>query len=91
MFSCSECLQKTAEHKFVDMQRCRLPRCGLYRMLPSTLWETPRVKFERVSSEDCRTPVRGQTVKQSTEIRSAFEFFATAHKNEIYLLPTELD
>ena len=29
------------------------------------------MKFQRVLSEDCRTPVRGQTVKQSAEIRSA--------------------
>ena len=38
--------------------------------------ESPRVKFQRVSSEDCSTPVRGLTVKQNAEIRSAF--FATA-------------
>ena len=42
------------------------PRCG----------ESPRVKFQRVSSEDCSTPVRGQAVNQSAELRSAF--FATA-------------
>ena len=36
------------------------------------------MKFQRVSSEDCRTPVRGQTVKQRAEIRSAFEFFTIA-------------
>ena len=35
------------------------------------------MKFQRVSSEDHRTPVRGQTVKQSAEMRSALEFFAT--------------
>ena len=32
----------------------------------------------RVSSEDCRTPFRGQAVKQSAKMRSAVEFFATA-------------
>ena len=54
--------------------------------------ESPCAKLQRrVSSEDCRTPVRGQTVKQSAEMRSALEFFAIAHKNEVYLLPTELD
>ena len=113
-----ECHQKIAEHHFVDRQRSRVPRCGLHRMLPSSLWEkspcevsesvirrlqntiswtdseaecpdavclacshrhcgeSPRVKFQRVSSEDRRTPVRGQTVKQNAEIRSAF--YATA-------------
>ena len=44
--------------------------------------------------------VRGQAVEQSSEMRSALEFFATtqscregcqAYKNEVYLLPTELD
>ena len=49
------------------------------------------MKFQRVSSEDHRTPVRGQTVKQSAEFRPPFEFFATAHKNKVYLFPTELD
>ena len=43
---------------------------------------------------------RGQAVEQSAEFRSALEFFATAqscregcqaYKNEVYLLPTELD
>ena len=33
--------------------------------------ETPRAKFQRVSSEDCRTPVRGQAVKQSSEFQSS--------------------
>ena len=37
------------------------------------------VRSYLVSSEDRRTPVRGQAVKQSTELRSALEFFATAH------------
>ena len=41
--------------------------------------ESPRVKFQRVSSEDCSTPVRGQAVNQSAEIQSAFVFFATAY------------
>ena len=40
--------------------------------------ESPSAKLQRVSSEDCRTPVRGQ-VKQSAEMRSALELFATAH------------
>ena len=40
--------------------------------------ESPRAKLQRVSSEDCRTPVRGQAVEQSAEMRSALEFFATA-------------
>ena len=33
--------------------------------------ESHRAKLQRVSSEDCRTPVRGQAVKQSAEMRSA--------------------
>ena len=61
--------------------------------------ESPRSKLQRVSSGDCRSPVRGQAVEQSVEMRSALEIFATAHscrvffqafKNEVYLLPTEL-
>ena len=36
------------------------------------------VTWQRVSSEDRRTPVRGQAVKQSAEMRCALEFFATA-------------
>ena len=75
-WTCSE-----AECRDAVCLACSHRRCG----------ESPRVKFQRVSSEDCRTPVRGQTVKQSVEMRSALEFFATAHKNEVYLLPTELD
>ena len=35
--SCSECHQKTAEHHFVDRQCSSVPRCGLSRMLPTTL------------------------------------------------------
>ena len=49
--------------------------------------ESPRAKLQRVSSEDCRTPVPGQTVKQCSEMRSALEFFATAQST---LLPTTL-
>ena len=41
--------------------------------------ESPRVEFQRVSSEDCRTPICGQAVKQNAEMRSALEFFVTAH------------
>ena len=41
--------------------------------------ESPRAKLQRVSSEDYRTPVRGQAVNQSAEMRSVLEFFATAH------------
>ena len=40
--------------------------------------KVPRAKLQRVSSEDCRTPVCGQAVKQSAEMQSALEFFATA-------------
>ena len=40
--------------------------------------ESPRAKLQRVSSEDRRTPVCGQAVEQSAEMRSALEFFATA-------------
>ena len=40
--------------------------------------ESPRSKLQRVSSEDLRTPVLGQAVNQSAEMRSALEFFATA-------------
>ena len=39
--------------------------------------ESPHVKLQRVSSEDHRTPVCGQAVKQSAVMRSALEFFAT--------------
>ena len=62
--------------------------------------ESPHANLQRVSSEDHRTPFRGQAVEQSAEMRSALEFFATAqscregcqaYKNEVYLLPTELD
>ena len=40
--------------------------------------ESPRVKLQRLSSEDFRTSVRGQAVKQISEMPSALEFFATA-------------
>ena len=40
--------------------------------------ESPRAKLQRVSSEDRRTPFRGQVVKQSTEMRPVLDFFATA-------------
>ena len=46
---------------------CSQRRCG----------ESPRAKLQRVSSEDRRTPVCGQAVKQSAVMRSALEFFAT--------------
>ena len=45
---------------------CSQRRCG----------ERLHVKLQSVSSEDCRTPVRGHSAKQNAEIRSAF--FATA-------------
>ena len=54
-------------------------------MFPTTLWESPRAKFQRLSSEDCRTPVRGQAVDQSAEFRSALEFFATAQMFIIHI------
>ena len=47
-----------------------------------------------------RTPGLGHAVNQIAEVQSALEFFATAHlfpdgfqayKNEVYLLPSELD
>ena len=41
--------------------------------------ESPRSKLQRVSSEDLRTTVRRQAMNQSAEMRSAMEFFATAH------------
>ena len=47
---------------------CSQRRCG----------ESPHVKLQRVSSENHRTQVRGQAVKQSSEIQSALEFFATS-------------
>ena len=40
---------------------CSRPRCV----------ESPGAKLQRVSSEDCRTAIRGQAVKQSAEMRSA--------------------
>ena len=68
---------------------CSQQRCG----------ESPRAKLQRVSSDDRRTPVCGQAVKQSAEMRSALEFATAqscrkgcqAYKNEVYLLQTELD
>ena len=36
-------------------------------------------KLQRVSSEDLRTPFRGLAVNQNSGMRSALEFFATAH------------
>ena len=48
---------------------CSQRRCG----------GSPRSKLQRVSTEDQRTQVLGQAVNQSAEMRSAFEFFATAH------------
>ena len=39
---------------------------------------TVPVRSLRMSSEDRRTPVRRQTLKQSAELRSALELFATA-------------
>ena len=47
---------------------CSQRRCG----------ESPHVKLQRVSSENHRTQVRGQAVKQSSEIQSALEFFTTS-------------
>ena len=40
--------------------------------------ESSRAKLQSVLSEVCRTPVCGQAVKQSAEMRSALVFFATA-------------
>ena len=42
-------------------------------------WESHRSKLQRVSSEDRRTSVLGKAMNQSAEMRSALEFFATAH------------
>ena len=76
--------------QFRTQGACSQRRCG----------ESPRAKLQRVSSEDRRTPVCGQAVKRSAKMRSALEFFATAqscregcqaYKNEVYVLPTELD
>ena len=47
------------------------------------------MKLQRVSSEDCRTPFRGQAVKQSAELQSALEFFATAHSFRVRTLESE--
>ena len=57
----------------------RLHNAHTGSMLPTTLWESPRSKLQKVSSEDRRTPVLGQAVNQSAELWSALEFFATAH------------
>ena len=43
---------------------------------PNDVVEKVPVRSLRVSSEDRRTPVRGQTVKQCAELRSALESFA---------------
>ena len=47
---------------------CTQRRCG----------ESPRSKFQRMSTEDLKATVLGQAVNQSAEMRSALEFFATA-------------
>ena len=47
-------------------------------MLPTTLWGMSPFEVQKVSSEDLRTPVLGQAVNQSSELRSALVFFATA-------------
>ena len=52
--------QRALDGMKVDSITCSHRRCG----------ESPRVKFQRMSSEDCRTPVRGQTVKQNAKMRS---------------------
>ena len=36
------------------------------------------MKLQRVSSDDRRTPFREQAVEQSSEMRSALDFFVTA-------------
>ena len=41
--------------------------------------ESPRLKLQRVSSEDLRTPVLGQPVNQSAELRSSWVCFATVY------------
>ena len=62
--------------------------------------ESPHVKLQRVSSEDHRTPILWTGNEAECRDASALEFFATgqscregcqAYKNEVYLLPTELD
>ena len=40
--------------------------------------ESPRVKLQKVSSEDLRIPFLGQAVNQRTVMRSVLDFFATA-------------
>ena len=55
--------QRALDGMKVDSLACSHRRCG----------ESPSAKLQRrVSSEDCRTPVRGQAVKLSAEMRSAF-------------------
>ena len=50
-------------------------------MLPTALWGKVPVPSLRLSSEDRRTTVRGQTVKQCTELQSALDFFSTRQLN----------
>ena len=48
-------------------------------MFPTTLWESPRSKIQRLIRRLQNTSSwSGQAVKQSAMIRSALEFFATA-------------
>ena len=47
-----------------------------------------RAKLQSVSSEDSRSPVLGQAVNQSAEMRSAWEFFATAQIFIIHIFNT---
>ena len=56
-----------AECRFSVCLACSYRRCG----------ESPRAKLQRLPSEDFRTPVCGQAVKQSAEMRSVLEFLAT--------------
>ena len=50
-----------AECRFSVCLACSYRRCG----------ESPRAKLQRLSSEDCRTQVLRQAVKQYAEMRSA--------------------
>ena len=64
-----------------DQAGCLKVATGHLFEVTSFTWhcgESPRAKLQKVSSEDFRTPVRGQAVKQNAMMRSALEFFATA-------------
>ena len=70
---------------------CCLRVLGRQKVTPNdVVGNSSRAKLQRVSSGDRRTPVLLQTVNQSVEMRSAWEFFATAQMFIIHIFYTVL-